>query len=36
MRRFTMYTAVALVALAGAVAIGQGKITTTGRDTRNS
>jgi len=28
MRRFTMYTTVALVALAGAVAIGQGKITT--------
>ena len=29
MRRFMMYTTVALVALAGAVAIGQGKITTT-------
>jgi len=28
MRRFTMHTTVALVAVAGAVAIGQGKITT--------
>ena len=29
MRRFTMHTTVALVALLGVVAIGQGKITTT-------
>jgi hypothetical protein len=28
MRRFTMYTAVALVALAGAMAVAQGKIAT--------